>query len=133
MRSKPPPWRRECLNNSQQLTEQGPRRHHHWIGATETINRYERDLNYCLKSMFCLRLMLEVGQRVRQSSVAGLYLDQKPGLAIAHDEKIHLAFELVAQVTQLGRPQSKIRPTRHRFEQMAGDKRLRTLPGVVDS
>src|SRR5579863_9354993 len=125
--------RRECLSNSQQLTEQGPRRHHHWIGATETINGYERELNYRLKSMFCLGLMFEVGQRVRQSSVAGLYLDQKPGLAVAHDEKIHLAFELVAQVTQLERTQSKIRPSLHRFEQMAGDKRFRALPGVVDS
>ena len=88
------------LSKSQQLTEQGPRRHHHWIGATETINRYERNLNYCLKSMFCLSLMLEVGQRVRQSSVASLYLDQKPGLSIAHDEKIHLAFELVAELSK---------------------------------
>src|SRR5882672_10027911 len=97
-RSPCPKADRQCLKNSQQLTEQGPRRHNHWIGTTETINRYKRNVNYCLKSMFCLCLMLEVGQRVRQPSVASLYLNQKPGLAIADYEKIHLAFELVAQV-----------------------------------
>jgi hypothetical protein len=61
---------RQCLKNSQQLAEQGPCWHHHWIGTTETINRYERKVNYRLKNMLCVGVMLEVGQRLRQSSVA---------------------------------------------------------------
>lgn len=65
---------------------------------------------------------LKVPQRCREGRAAGFDLDETPGLAIPHDEKVDFTFELVAQVSQLEVADAEIGPAFHRLQQMTRDK-----------
>ena len=78
-------------------------------------------------------LPLKQSQSRRKLFVCGLDFRDKPGLLVARHKKINLALLLVAQVEQVELAKPKIRPPLHGLEQMAGDKSLGSLAGILDS
>src|SRR4051812_45030300 len=59
--------------------------------------------------------------------------NEKPRAAIAHDQKINFALQLVAHITQLELAESPISPTFDRLEQMTGDESARPGQRVGDA
>jgi len=57
---------------------------------------------------------------------------QETGLPVAGDQKIDLAFFLVAEVTEIKLAQAHVIPTLHSLEEVAGDKCFRFVSGILD-
>ena len=60
-------------------------------------------------------------------------LDEEPGLIVADDEEVDLAFHLVAHVPQLDLAEPEVGPALDSLEQVAGDEGLGALARVCDA
>jgi hypothetical protein len=106
--------------------------HHHRPVSRKAIGRLIGLVHDHLECVRRLRLLLEVRQRSRKVRVAELRLDEEPGLAVADDEKVHLALLLVLHVAQFKVAEPEISPAFDRLQQVAGHERLRPRDLVVD-
>ena len=86
-----------------------------------------------LEGVLCFGCLLEVVQRIRQRGILRFHFDQEPWFAIAYNQEIHFALELVTQVAQFEFPKTHIGPSFYRFEQMTGHKSFCPLARIFDA
>ena len=83
-----------------QLGKKCPGRNNRGIVAGEAIGSHIVGLHRDLKGVGRARYFLKMGQALRQCRITVFGFDQKPGLSIAKNHKVHLALLEVADVAQ---------------------------------
>ena len=78
--------------DSPELAQESPRRHRHRVLNAKTIGGLKGQAHHHLKGVNGPGCGLKVAQRRRKALLRELHLDEEPGLAVAHHEKIHFAF-----------------------------------------